>query len=241
MVERMQTLIKFYKPFYIGFTILDVSKNIPIKEHYYNIKKRYPGSKSKLLFSDTDSLVYLLETKNIYKDMVEDRERYDFSDYPDTHPCLSSFNKEKRAEIKGENKKKLGKFKDELHGFPIQEFVGVRAKVYSFLVHPDWKSEFEQFMGKKEICTRKLKGVKKSIVKHQILHEHYKECVLEGKGKLATFHSLRSFKHQLYTLKQTKIALANFDDKRYIRSDGVSTYAFGHYRIGEEEEEEDNE
>ena len=40
------------------------------------IKKNYPGNKSKLLFTDTDSLTYLIETENIYQDMYKNRELF---------------------------------------------------------------------------------------------------------------------------------------------------------------------
>ncbi len=33
------------------------------------------------------------------------------------------------------------------------------------------------------------------------------------------------------TIHQKKVALSNFDDKRYILDDGITTLAHGHYRI----------
>lgn len=49
---------------------------------------------------------------------------------------------------------------------------------------------------------------------------------------------IQSDHHDLYTVQQNKIALSPFDDKRYIRPDGINTYAYGHWRIKEEEKEE---
>lgn len=43
--------------------------------------------------------------------------------------------------------------------------------------------------------------------------------------------SIRSFQHRLKTIKTMKLALSRADDKRYIRPDGIHTYAHGHYRI----------
>ena len=234
LVERRKTTIKFFKPISSGFSILDVSKLLLYVENEY-IKQRYPGSRSKLLFTDTDSLAYLIETDDIYKDMIEERDRYDFSDYPDNHPCFSNLPMREIQQIKQQNKKVLGKFKDELNGFSINEWVGVRAKVYSFTIHRDQENDFLEYKKiKGDICTKKLKGVKRSIVKNKITHEHYKQCVLENKSKSATFISFRSFQHQLYTIKQTKTALVNFDDKRFMLPGGVETLAHGHYRINEE-------
>ena len=56
----------------------------------------------------------------MYADMRKSAEEYDFSDYPKDHSCYST-----------ENKKVVGKFKDECNGRPITEFVSLRPKMYS--------------------------------------------------------------------------------------------------------------
>ena len=43
--------------------------------------------------------------------------------------------------------------------------------------------------------------------------------------------TIRSKKHQLGSYKMNKVLLSCFDDKRYIHGDGVSSYAYGHYKI----------
>ena len=45
--------------------------------------------------------------------------------------------------------------------------------------------------------------------------------------------------HELYTIEVSKIGLSCFDDKRYILSDGFTSYAYGHYKIKELESEFD--
>ena len=47
----------------------------------------------------------------------------------------------------------------------------------------------------------------------------------------ANFNIIKSDKLNIYTINQTKVALSNFDDKRYILDDGYSTLVYGHYRI----------
>ncbi|GBC07692.1 hypothetical protein RclHR1_07620010 [Rhizophagus clarus] len=46
-----------------------------------SIKRKY-GNRAKLCYIDTDSFIEI-ETENIYDDMVEDADLYDFSDYPE--------------------------------------------------------------------------------------------------------------------------------------------------------------
>ncbi len=47
----------------------------------------------------------------------------------------------------------------------------------------------------------------------------------------ASFNMIKSKKLNVYTIEQTKVALNNFDDKRYILDDGYTTLAHGHYKI----------
>ena len=58
--------------------------------HYDYVKVKYPGDRSKLLFTDTDSLVYKIRTQNLYQDMLGDKQLFDSSGYPKDHPCYSS-------------------------------------------------------------------------------------------------------------------------------------------------------
>ena len=42
---------------------------------------------------------------------------------------------------------------------------------------------------------------------------------------------IRSRLHNVETVKQSKIALSPYDDKRYLLKDSTDTLAWGHYRI----------
>ena len=81
--------------------ILDLSKTLVYDFHYDYIKEKY-GSRAKLLFTDTDSLTYEIQAKDVYEDFWEDREKFRDSDYAKDNPYFDAT-----------NKKVIGKFKDE--------------------------------------------------------------------------------------------------------------------------------
>ena len=91
--------------------------------HYNYIKTKY-GDKAKLLFTDTDSHAYEIKSKDFlqrYQPKIE--KRFDTSDYPTNHP----------SGIKTVlNIKVPGIFKTEDGGKQIVEFLGLRAKLYSY-------------------------------------------------------------------------------------------------------------
>ena len=208
-VHMKKTSLVMKKPVYLGACILDLSKTIMYDFHFNYIKPMY-GDKATLLITDTDSLMYLIETEDFYKDVSGDvKDKFDTSDYPENHPS---------GIPTGINKKVLGMFKDEAGGKIIKEFVELRAKLYSYKM-----DEGEE--------TKKCKGVKKQVVEKSITHEDYKTCILTGKEQLRKMNILRSYDHEVYTEKVNKVALSAEDDKRYILEDGIHTLAWGHYKI----------
>ena len=208
-VHMKKTSLIFNKPVYLGMRILDLSKTIMYDFHYNYIKEKY-GNNAKLLFTDTDSLMYEIETGDFYKDISEDvKDRFDTSDYPPNHPS---------GIPTGCNKKVLGMFKDEAAGKIMEEFVGLRAKLYSY----------KMFEGEE---SKKCKGIKKSVVKKSITHEDYKNCLFTGKQEYRRMNVMRSYDHDVYTEEVNKIALCPDDDKRHIIERQTDTLALGHYRI----------
>ena len=208
-IHMKKTSLTMNKPVYLGACILDLSKTIMYDFHYNYIKLMYKD-KAKLLFTDTDSLMYEIETEDFYKDISGDvKNRLDTSDYPDNHPS---------GIPTGCNKKVLGMFKDEAMGKSIKEFVGLRAKLYSY----------KMFEGEE---SKKCKGIKKRVVEKSITHEDYKNCLLTGKEQLRKMNIIRSYEHEVYTEEVNKVALSAEDDKRYIIDDGIHTLAWGHYKL----------
>ena len=208
-IHMKKMKLDFDKPVYLGMCILDLSKTLMYDFHYNYIKQKY-RDKAKLLLTDTDSLMYEIQTEDFYKDINGDvKDRFDTSGYPPNHPS---------GIPSGFNKKVLGMFKDEVNGNVIDEFVGLRAKLYSY----------KMFEGEE---SKKCKGVKKSVVKKSITHEDYKKCLTDQKPQLRKMNVIRSRKHNVFTEEVNKVALSANDDKRYILEDGINTLALGHYRI----------
>ena len=122
-IHMKKTRLVFNKLVYLGMCILDLSRTLLYDFHYNYIKQKY-GDKAKLLFTDTDSLMYEIETEDFYKGIsVDVKHWFDTSDHPPDHPS---------GIPSGLNKKVLGMFKDEAGGKVIDEFVGLRTKLYSY-------------------------------------------------------------------------------------------------------------
>ena len=199
----------FNKPVYLGMCILDLSKTLTYNFHDKYVKNKY-GSAAKLLFTDTDSLAHEIKTQDFYKDISEDVIKlFDTSNFPKNHS----------SGIKtGQNKKVVGMFKDEAGGKIIEEFVGLRSKLYSY----------KMLHGEEE---KKCKGVKKPVIKNRIKFNDYKECLFTGKKQLKKMNIIKSQKHVVYSEEVNKIALSSNDDKRIIFVDGVHTLAHGHRKF----------
>ena len=161
VIHMKKTHILYDKPVYLGLCILDLSKTLMYDFHYNYIKKKY-GEKAKLLFTGTDSLAYEIQTEDFYKDISEDVEaKFDTSNYAKSHPSGIPV---------GVNKKVIGMFKDECGGKIMHEFVGLRAKLYSYKMY-----EGDE--------TKKCKGVKSSVqvwLRKRLLSKTTRTAYLEG-------------------------------------------------------------
>lgn len=205
-IEKAKKSVLLNKPVVMGFTILDLSKYFMFDFHYDKMKKVY-GKNLKLLMTDTDSFIYEIKTEDLFKDMSERKDWFDLADIPKDH-----FLHDKT------NGKVLGKMKSETGVNIIEEFIGVRSKVYSLKLYDGHV---------KKTC----KGVNKNAAKEKLSHEMYRECIFDNSVKEISFNSIQSKKHEISTVAITKRALCNIDDKRWVRKDGIGTYALGHKRL----------
>lgn len=208
-IKQKQKQLVLNKPIYAGMCILDLSKLLMYRFHYDVIRKQY-GHRAKLLFTDTDSLCYRIETSNFYQDMKDNKELYDLSGYDHKSPYYDAT-----------NKKVVGKFKDECDGKSPKEFVGLRPKMYSLLVGDEAK--------------KTAKGVKTAYMKNKLSHSDYSRCLKSTKRsdqqQLASFNNIRSTKHVVQSIEIQKVGLCCYDNKRYLLDDGITSYAYGHYKI----------
>jgi hypothetical protein len=203
LVQMMNNNIRWTKPTFVGFSVLDLSKLHMYRFHYDVVRPKY-GDHARLLFTDTDSLCYRVQTEDLYEDMLGLREHLDTSEYPPEHRLFSR-----------QNEKVIGKFKDECSGVAPVHFVGLRSKMYSLLLPGD-----------KAKAT--AKGVKTRYASKHLRHADYVRCLREGVRTSATYQCFRSRNHVVTTDTVTKVALSAFDDKRHLLPDTGETLAHGH-------------
>ena len=75
IVEHLKSSLKLNRPIFTGVCVLDLSRVLMYDFHYNHMKRLYPGDAARLLFTDTDSLAYVIKTDDIYKDMLEHKEK----------------------------------------------------------------------------------------------------------------------------------------------------------------------
>ena len=169
------------------------------KFRYDFVKKKCRNPK--LLFSDTDSLCFETE-ENFYEIMLEHKELFDLSNFPEDSKYFCY-----------DNKKVPGKMKDEYGGTAIYEFVGTKSKMYTILdVNNCEKSVYKDHT-------------------FNIDHNKFLDVHFNGKVIRYTMRRIKSFNHRMYTYESNNISLSAFDDKRYILPDGINTLAYGHKDI----------
>lgn len=218
-IELKKTKIVFDKPLYIGLAILDISKICVYEFHYDYMLTKFSPEQCKLLYTDTDSLVYEIQCNNIYEEVIKaDIHRFDTSDYPVNNVW----------DIPLANKKVPGIMKDENNSKIMTHFVGLRSKQYAFRV-----------LGE-ENDVKKAKGIKSNVVKKKITFDDYILCLqkfIENPQEECFMHATQrcilSKLHDVYTIEQTKIALNPSDDKRYLIPGSHDTLPWGHYSIME--------
>ena len=98
--------------------VLELSKVLMCDFHDDHINDKY-GNNSRLLFTDTDSLIYEIKTEDVYKDFSNDKEMFDFSNYSAKWKCYDN-----------SSKLGVGKMKNKTAGVTIEECVELKPKIF---------------------------------------------------------------------------------------------------------------
>ena len=125
---------------YLGMTILYISKTVMYEFWYGYMKPKY-HDEAKLCYMDTGKFIIHIKAEYFYEDIAIDVEKwFDISNYDEN---------DKRPLPIGKNKKVVCLFKDELGGRIMKELVGLRAKIYAYLLDDD--TEYKKAKGKKSV------------------------------------------------------------------------------------------
>ena len=195
-IHEVKPVLILNKPIYVGFTVLDLSKWLMYDFRYNFIKKIFSAE---LLFTDTDSLTYEIKSENVYKEFYKWKDLFDFSNYSKDSTLYDDT-----------NKKVTGKMKDEYGGAIIDQFIGLKSKMYSI---------------------KKINGSESSTTKGVNIATEFNEFKDVFFNKKVIRHKMiriQAKKHKIRTYEIDKIYLSCFDDKRYVLDDGVNTLADFH-------------
>ena len=162
-------------------SILDISKNL-MYDFYYNVMKNRYNNKVILLYMDTRSPIMEIKPNDFYDVKLNMLHNFHTSDYQKNNVYVISL----------VNKNVLGKFKDELGGQIMEEFIGLISKLYAYKLFDSGKE------------TKKTKGVKKNIIQKQICFDDFKKCLLTKESIYKKQSLFRSNKHDTYTVEQNK-------------------------------------
>ena len=101
-IHEIKSILTLNKPYYVGFTVLELSKWLMYDFRYNFIKKKVDAE---LLFTDTDSLTYEIKSEDVYEEFFKHKHLFDFSNYPKDSKFFDET-----------NEKVIGKMKDESEG-----------------------------------------------------------------------------------------------------------------------------
>ncbi|KAE9523763.1 hypothetical protein AGLY_015823 [Aphis glycines] len=113
--RRLQKLIN-QSTFKHCFVVLEISKYL-MYDYHYNVMQKHYDDKIELMYTDTNSLVYYIQTDDFYNDLLNNLNllnRMDTANLPRDHPCYID-----------ERKKIPGLFSDETDG---QDKEKIKAK-----------------------------------------------------------------------------------------------------------------
>ena len=198
-IHEKKVCLTLNKPIYVGFTVLEIGKWEMYSFHYNSMVKKF---NTRLLFADTDSLCYEIYGKNPRKKIYKYRGLFNLSNFPKSskYYCI-------------DNKKVVGKMKDEYGGKLINKCIGLKSKMYSILGEND--------------------NEKSTNNGHNAFIEFRESHVILFQKKILR-HKMRGIKSKnqnIGTYESNKISLSCYDDKSYILRNGIDTLTYRHKNI----------
>ena len=149
------------------------------------------------MFTNTDGITYEIKSKDVYDEFFKYKHLLDFREHQ------SIF-------FDPENKKVIGKMKDEFKVIPIKKFIGLKSKMYCIVSDDD--TEFNTAKG----------------VNILIDFNKYKNILFDEKIIKHNMKRIPSKKNKIGTHDVNKLSLPYFDGKRYILNDGITRLAYFH-------------
>ena len=170
-----------------------------MEDVWFSLQFYQKNFNAELLFTDTDSLTYEIKPENVYEEFFKWKNLFDFSNYSKDSEFFDD-----------DNKNFIGKMKDEFGGIIIDEFIGLKSKMYSI---------------------KKIDGKESNTAKGVNIATEFKEFKDVLFNKKIIRHKMKRIqakKHKIGTYEIDKISLSCFDDKRYLLDDGIHTLAYVH-------------
>ena len=152
-----------------------------------------------MLFADTGSLTYEIKLEDFNEEFFKYKHFFDFSNYPKD----SKFFDETYKRV-------IGKMKEESEGKIINEFVGLKSKMYSI-----------KYIDGKESNTAKGVNIATEF-------SEFKDTLFNKKIMRHKMKRIQSKKHKIGAYEIDKISLPCFDNKRFVLDDGIHTLAYFH-------------
>ena len=189
-------------------------------EFWYDYLKPKYEDRVKLCYMETDSFILQIQTDYFFDNINNDVNKWFDTSNQDK-------NDNRPLEI-GKNKKVIGKFKDDLGGKILTEFVPLRAQTYAYTQLNEEKLEH-----------KKAKGTIKCVIKKHLNFDLYKKELFNNETIRCTQQRFKSDYHNIYTQTIHKTASDNKDDKRIQSFNGIHTYPYqiGKYLINKLEAE----
>ena len=217
--------VQLNKPIIVGACILELSK-CTMYDMHYNCVKAFYHDKARLMYMDTDSLIYHVETQDLYKDNQRNSLWFDNSKYDPQNPIFGHFHN-------NENKDVLGKFKDEYANCVITELVAPRPKMYALRAIKMASGNVKTPSGKWKMDameSKRAKGIGKVIIKKHTKVEEYWNAIRNGEQSFKLMRVIRRRKHRIYTEILRKRAINALCNKRWALS-SIYSLAHGHKDI----------